>query len=132
MAATFRVLARGDLVVLDAAYARASGGHLRFVGRTLSRVYKREDVPEGAVARERDPVHPDDQFHIECWTKNPEPTVLLADGEFGSYFRARIQEGGLWPADETTAKACGVAFDPKFGGDYVVEKSAPKSAKAGA
>ncbi len=27
------------------------------------------------------------------------------------------KDGELWPADEATAKACGVEFDPKFGGE---------------
>lgn len=27
------------------------------------------------------------------------------------------KDGELWPADEATAKACGVQFDPDFGGE---------------
>jgi hypothetical protein len=27
------------------------------------------------------------------------------------------RDGDLWPADEETAKACGLAFDPAFGGE---------------
>jgi hypothetical protein len=35
------------------------------------------------------------------------------------------RDGELWPADEATAQACGVAFDPKFG--EVVAASEEKS-----
>jgi hypothetical protein len=31
-------------------------------------------------------------------------------------------DGELWPADEATAKACGVKFDPKFGGEIALPK----------
>ena len=34
------------------------------------------------------------------------------------------QDGELWPADEATAKACGVKFDPTFGGEIATP---PKS-----
>ena len=32
-------------------------------------------------------------------------------------YRAHVRDGDLWPGDEETARACGVAFDPTFGGD---------------
>lgn len=32
------------------------------------------------------------------------------------------RDGELWPADEATAKACGVKFDPKFGGELTPPK----------
>jgi len=31
--------------------------------------------------------------------------------------RMHVKHGELWPADEATAKTCGVKFDPAFGGD---------------
>lgn len=33
------------------------------------------------------------------------------------YYRA-LKDKELWPADEATAKACGIEFDPSFGGEY--------------
>lgn len=32
-------------------------------------------------------------------------------------------DGELWPADDATAKACGVKFDPKFGGEISPPKT---------
>jgi hypothetical protein len=32
------------------------------------------------------------------------------------------QDGDLWPADEATAKACGVPFDPTFGGEPAADE----------
>jgi hypothetical protein len=118
MVRTYKVLARGDIAVLDAAYAEACGKY-RLVGRELSRVYKDEEVPDDVVRRDRDPVDPDDKFHIECWARKTEPSVVTAEGHLGQYFRSRIIEGGLWPADKATADACGVPFDPKFGSSSI-------------
>lgn len=36
--------------------------------------------------------------------------------------RRDCAEGMLWPADAATAAACGVKFDPAFGGEYVAAK----------
>lgn len=51
-----------------------------------------------------------------------------------------VRDGDLWPADEATAKACGVGFDPTFGGertqtikDFKAENAealAPKASEA--
>lgn len=44
-------------------------------------------------------------------TEKPQETDYHAD-----LVRA-CKDGDLWPADEATAKACGVGFDPDFGGE---------------
>jgi hypothetical protein len=104
-----RVLARAYTLVLDVAFA-ARTGRLRFVGRQLTEYCKLSDVPEGVPTRERDPVMPGDKYYVEGWAAKLEPTVVPATGEFGTYFVQMIQEGGLTPADKSTADYCGVAF----------------------
>lgn len=37
------------------------------------------------------------------------------------------QDGDLWPADEATAKICGVGFDPKFGDELTESIKAKKA-----
>jgi len=118
MAATMRVLARGDILVLDSLFAVTSGGKRRFVGRSCITADASDKLPSGCVVREVDPVDPGDNFYVEGWARNPSPATVPAEGEFGAYYRARVKEGGLWPADEATAALCGVPFDAAFGGDY--------------
>ena len=127
-----RVLARGDTLVLDAAYARTSG-RLRFVGRTLIEADSADQLPAGCPVRERDPVDAGDKFYVEGWPRGSAPVEVPAVGEFGSYFRSTIREGGLWPADAETAEHCGVAFDPTFGGEYpdLAPKTPARAVKAG-
>lgn len=107
---TMRVCAVADKLVLDAAHA-ATSGRLRFVGRTMQRVDRLEDVPEGAVARERDPVDPGDGYYVEAWLPCGAVPVP-ASGEFGHYYTRAVQEGGLAPADEHAARTCGVPWTP--------------------
>jgi hypothetical protein len=126
--ATIRVLARGDILVLDATFAQVSGRR-RFVGRSMNRFDSIEQVPAGSVIREVDPVESTDTYYVEGWSKNTTPVTVPIDGEMGSYFRKRVREGGLWPADAESATACCVAFDPTFGGDYPDQTSSSKRAK---
>jgi len=42
--------------------------------------------------------------------------------------RQHVVEGDLWAADEATAKACGVKFDPAFGNDEFVAKEIAENA----
>src|SRR5262245_59651533 len=35
-------------------------------------------------------------------------------------------DGELWPADVETARACGVPFDPTFGGEFTPAKASKK------
>ena len=63
-------------------------------------------------------------------TRAPVNVVAASSGdmgkrEAGQYYRERVQEGGLWPADAETAEACGVVLDPTFGGEYPELIAAP-------
>lgn len=106
----YRVKAALDKLVLDAAYAQQTG-RLRFVGRSMQRVEKMSDVPdaEGCIVRERDPIDPGDEYHVECWIPSGDVSVP-ATGEFGTYFRTQLLDGSLLPADAETAAAVGLNF----------------------
>lgn len=43
------------------------------------------------------------------------------------YVRA-LRDGSLWPADQATAQAVGVPFDPEFGGEHPLGKPSEKPA----
>lgn len=116
MLKSYRVRAVGDKLVLDPAYAQQTG-RLRFVGRSMTRVEKMDDAPEGCITRERDPIEPGDEYHVECWIPSGDVSVP-ANGEFGTYFRTQLLDGSLLPADAETAAAVGLPF------------SAPKPRKA--
>lgn len=112
----YSVRAAEGKLVLDSAYA-AQSGRLRFVGRRMERVEKLSDVPNhpDCIVRERDPIDPGDTFYAECWLPSEEPSTVPATGEFGSYFRTQILDGGLIPADAETAAAVGLPFSaPKM------------------
>jgi hypothetical protein len=131
MATELRVLARGDILALDVAYCRSSGGKLRFVGRKLHIAPTREELPAGAVVRERDPVEPGDTFYCEGWERRAEPSIVPCVGEFGNYYVQQIREGAVWPSDAASAQIAGVTFDPTFGGDYPSISRAGKASKVG-
>jgi hypothetical protein len=44
-----------------------------------------------------------------------EPTAEAAEIPNRAEYRTAVKEGSLWPADEATAKECGVTFDSFFG-----------------
>lgn len=44
------------------------------------------------------------------------PETMREYRELWGEYRREVREGALWPADKETAEACGVPFDPKFGG----------------
>lgn len=117
---TLRVLAKKGTLVLDYSYALASKQR-RYVGRTTIRSETRDGLPTDCFTQEWD--HQEFtgvQPWFEAHQRKTTPTVVTNDdthGE-GAYYRARVAEGGLWPADEETAKACGVQFDANFGGEY--------------
>jgi hypothetical protein len=131
MATEIRVLARGDILALDVAFCRASGGKLRFIGRKLHIADTREELPVGAVARDRDPVDPGDKYYCEGWERRAEPSLVPCIGEFGNYYLQQLREEALWPADQATAQLAGVTFDPNFGGDYPSSSKASKASKVG-
>ena len=45
------------------------------------------------------------------------PTEAPQECEYHHDLTRACRDGDLWPADEATAKACGVSFDPNFGGE---------------
>jgi len=59
-----------------------------------------------------------------CPTEKPQETDAHPD-----LIRA-ARDGDLWPADEATAKACGLGFDPTFGGERTQTIKEFKSEKA--
>lgn len=46
----------------------------------------------------------------------PSSGVVEVRDHFAEY-RAHVRDGDLWAADEESAEACGVVFDPTFGGE---------------
>lgn len=125
---SYSVLAKGATLVPD--YARMkTTGRLSFVGRKVHHAPSIEALPveaRGAPIRVRETTEwTPEASSVEAWVPLRVPsTVVSADHEdaeqreAGAYYRERIAEGGLWPADAVTAAACGVAFDPTFGGEY--------------
>ena len=98
-----RVLARGHLLVMQHEMAGASPR--RFIGRTP----RARENPPGS--------HPLLEAATE-WHALNEPTELTTDPQYVAEYLREIRERALWPADEATAKAAGVPFDPTFGGEY--------------
>lgn len=121
-----RVLARGDIAVLDVGHAMAHGQY-RLTARRLIRAESRDKFEEAyplhsnVVFRDRDPQVASDKFYVECWVPIPTPVPVSNIGSDGYYFRKQVYQGALWPADEETALECGIAFDPTFGGDFQKE-----------
>ncbi len=97
---------------------------LRFRARGTALVQNFEHLEGGKksfVGRKYVQVSPDQ------WGFNPTD----ADDEVAyraEYVRA-CKEGDLYPADQATASACGVSFDPAFGVAKAAEKS-PKTDKS--
>lgn len=118
-----RVLARGDCLILDAAYSQATGRR-RYIGRTEVAAWKEEDLPADApkFVADNSFLSPGDKpIPHFAYPKNGLVADVPNDAQFGSYFRKAVKTGGLWPADLDTAKECGVKFDPTFGGEYPAE-----------
>lgn len=117
----YTVLAKGALLVPDYARMQATQKFC-LVGRTVHTAPKVDALPPEvrcAPLRHRDATeHTGAPPFVEAWPAKQAPVQVPATGEAGSYYRERIAEGGLWPADKETAEACGVAFDPTFGGEY--------------
>lgn len=116
---TLNVLSRGGILVLDVDYAQAAPtrGQRAYVGRRTVRAWKVKDLPEGCPRH----VHDNEflepgQAHIpHCAFPSRKHPVAVPNT---NYYRKQVKAGSLWPADEATALACGVAFDPAFGGEY--------------
>ena len=125
---TYLVLAKGSVLVADYERMKATE-RLSFVGRKAHRAPTVDALPTaacGAPIRTLDATEwTGDDPRVEAWVAKRVPTKVSAAThpeperrEAGGYYRKRILEGGLWPADAATAHACGVAFDPVFDGEY--------------
>jgi len=107
---TITLRARGDKLCPHLASER--GG--RFVGRTADNSVGHAD---------------------QCaWPAMPEgETIYLDDGAAGlmhfKRYKTEVLAECLWAGDEATAKAMGVKFDPKFGGEYAEPKSTAKTSQ---
>lgn len=103
-----RFYARGTACVPDPHGADSVPMRRRIVGR------KHEQVSPGA------------------WAWVPMPFGKPEEIAYHHDLKKAAGDGELWPADEETAKACGVPFDPTFGGEVAAQKSPPKKAAADA
>lgn len=125
---SLRVLARGGILVLDVDYASAARtrGQRAYVGRRTVKSWDAAALPADC------PVHLHSNEFLEsgqqaiphcAYPKRSAPVIV----DNNSYYRKQVAQGSLWAADETTALACGVKFDPTFGGEYPeLVKSAAK------
>lgn len=123
-----RVLARGGILVINVDHANAAQtrGQRSYVGRKSVKAWKEDGLPEGC------PKHLHNNEFLE---QGQQPIPHMAFPSLGrpvtvsnnSYFRKQVKKGALWPADAESAEACGVKFDPTFGGEYPsLVKSAAK------
>jgi hypothetical protein len=124
-----RVLSRAGIIVLDVVHAQQTGAR-RYVGRKTITAWKEDELPPG------EPSHIQSNTFLEpgdkpiphtAYPRISTPSVVPAD----RYFIKAIKNGELWAADEETARICGVAFDPTFGGDHPSLTKPSKAAKAG-
>ena len=102
--AKLRVLARGVAMVPHIESYEA--GARRFVGR-------KHDATLGAAFRDDQGV----ERRQGGWPPSHSPAEPHEVADRAEY-RQHVREGDLWPADKATADACGVKFDPTFGGEY--------------
>lgn len=58
------------------------------------------------------------------------PSDKVDEVEYHHDLVKACKDGDLWPADEATAKACGVGFDPNFGSESTETIKDFKAAKA--
>lgn len=106
---TLRFRARGTALCQH--FERLEAGVRAFVGRKFVTLDAAHPLREAAG------LSPDEPTRFG-WRSTGEDEEVPYNPE---YIRA-CKEGALWPADEETAKACGVEFDPSFG-----ESSGPPS-----
>lgn len=125
-----RVLARGDILVLDTVFAQSTGAR-KYVGRSAVSAWKEEELPAG------EPRHIAHNSFLELGDK-PVPHIAYPKNSqavevpMDRYYTRAIQKGELWAADKSTAECVGVSFDPKFGGEYPsLVKEPVKGSKAG-
>ena len=87
------------------------------------RFYARGTALVADVHAQEHPTHPVRRFVGRRWQEVMTgrwawvPTESAQDCEYHHDFVRACKDGDLWAADEETAAACGVAFDPEFGGE---------------
>ena len=113
---SFKVLAKGDVLVLDIEYASQTGSR-RYVGRSVVRAWTVDELPKG---------EPSHEIPNEFFPPGTEPVQHMAFPKLNKavsvknsrYYRNALKNGELWPADIATAKAVDVEFDASFGGEF--------------
>jgi len=104
-----RVLARGSAMVPDyGALANPAGAMRRFHGRRLRRDVGPTFKDEKGEVR-----------HHGGFEKVVDHVVTIAPNSehYAEYIR-HLRDGDLWAADQVTADAAGVLFEPDFGGEH--------------
>jgi len=101
MSSKLRFRARGTALVQN--FERLEAGIKSFVGRKFEEV-QTDDGPRMAF----------------------KPTDEADEVQYCAEYVKACKAGDLWPADEATANACGVSFDPMFG----ASKPEPKAAES--
>lgn len=91
MTDTLKLKARGTALIVD--HKAMSAGARRFIGR-------KHDATIGRNGG---------------WPPADKPAEVSNTDEFAADYRRAVKHGDLWAADEATAEACGVKFDPLFG-----------------
>lgn len=120
---TLRVLARGNVLVLDTDFARQTGAK-RYIGRKTVSAWNIDDLPAdepGHIQRNEFLQRGDQPIPHTAHPKSSEPASIdlrSSHPETVRFILKTIKSGGLWPADKETAQYCGVPFDPSFGGEY--------------
>ena len=100
-------------------------GKLRVMARGVAQVPNYESLDAGRNARVthaclaigpefKDPETGQMQRHA-AFVKHVGKVIEIPDR---AEYRRHLRDGDLWPADEETACACGVEFDPNFGGEH--------------
>lgn len=108
MAQTIKVLARGDILVLDVDYAKATGAR-KYVGRDTVTAWKEEELPAGCPRHLQaneflEPGQPALPHTAYPATAEPQTVALMTHAR-------DVRRGDLIPADKASADLCGVAFD---------------------
>lgn len=100
----FKFYARGKAMVFD--LEAHDQGIRKFIGRRHDRTLGFPEYDENG-----------NKFMTGGWPATETPQEVPERAE---YIQA-CRDGDLWPADEATARACGVKFDPTLGGERAAE-----------
>lgn len=103
---TLRVLAKGTAQVPNYE-AQAGGRNARVSHSTLPIGPQFDDVDQ-----------PGRKLRHAVFVKHVGRVLTVPDR---AEYRRHLRDRDLWPADQETAAACGVPFDPTFGGEHTAE-----------